>query len=188
MVIVGIDEAGRGPLAGPVVSACVYLDDQRPISGLNDSKKLKAKDRERLYAEIMSSAKKVAISVVSSEIIDDINILEATFLSMKQAILEVNNYIKIDIALIDGCHTVKGLSNIEQKAIIKGDTTEPAIMAASIIAKVHRDRLMEDLADLYPAYGFQKHKGYGTKLHLAAICTHGPCPVHRKTFAPMKYL
>lgn len=184
LLICGVDEAGRGPLAGPVVAAAVILDPQQPIVGLNDSKKLSPKKRERLAAEIRQKAIAWAIAEASTEEIDTINILQATLLAMRRAIENLQP--SADIAEVDGLHGPKVA--IPVKAIVDGDANEPHISAASILAKTHRDTLMTALAERYPAYGFARHKGYGTALHLQALQTHGPCPEHRRSFAPVARL
>lgn len=184
--VVGIDEAGRGPLAGPVVAAGVMLDRNRPIIGLNDSKKLTEKARESLYQEIMGRALFVAVKEVDAITIDRINILQATLLAMKEVIAALNDKDAIDAVLIDGNKTVPGVSSPRQLAVIGGDRRISCIMAASIIAKVHRDRMMKSYHDEHPGYGFNQHKGYGTVLHMEAINRLGPCPIHRMSFAPLK--
>lgn len=181
--VCGIDEAGRGPLAGRVYAAAVILDEACPIEGLADSKILKESQREILYAEITAKSKAFAIAYSEVVEIDELNILQATFLAMRRALdgLKVCPH----IALIDGNHIPPHLS-VKAEAIVKGDSKIPAISAASILAKVARDNNMLELDKLYPVYGFAKHKGYGTKDHLAAIKKYGISPAHRKTFAPIK--
>lgn len=184
--VAGVDEAGRGPLAGPVVAAAVILAgpadglpaDGIPIEGLNDSKQLTASRREALYPLIMARARAVGIGVVDAADIDRLNILQATILAMKQAIEKLDQ--PPDYVLIDAL-TLPNLS-LPQKGIIKGDALSASIAAASIIAKVTRDRMMDDLHKRYPHYGFDIHKGYGTRLHLARLREAGPCEAHRKTF------
>jgi ribonuclease HII len=180
----GVDEAGRGPLAGDVFAAAVILNPDNPISGLKDSKQLTATVREKLYDEIIEKA--LAYSIASSSVaeIDTLNILQATMLAMKRAIEGLQ--ITPSLALIDGNKVPK--LNIKAEAIIKGDTKIEAISAASILAKVTRDRSMLLLDKLYPQYSFAKHKGYGTRVHLAAIEQYGILPIHRKSFAPIKFL
>ena len=173
----GIDEAGRGPLAGPVCAACVILDKDNIPEGINDSKKLSEKKREVLYDKIMDSAI-VSFSLVDAKIIDEINIRQATILAMQNAAKGMN--IKPDYLLIDGNFTI-GLSENE-KFVIGGDAKSLSIGAASIIAKVTRDRLMLKIDEEYPMYNFKKHKGYGTKEHIEAIRKYGPCPYHRASF------
>lgn len=184
--VAGVDEAGRGPLAGPVVAACVVLDtnfiSHHPeLAKVNDSKKLSAKAREALFPLIKDHALAVEISVVSHKVIDRINILQASLLAMRRAIAACS--VKPDYILVDGQQKIPQL-DIPQETIINGDATVFAIAAASIIAKVSRDYLLSEDDKKYPQYGFKKHKGYGTKQHLAAIGEFGPCPIHRLTFAP----
>jgi ribonuclease HII len=183
-VIAGVDEAGRGPLAGNVVAAAVILDPAQPIVGLADSKKLSAKARERLAAEIKQKAQAWSIAVASPSEIDHINILQATLLAMQRAVAGLN--LNPSLVLVDGNRLPK-LSQAA-KAIIGGDATEPAISAASILAKVHRDAQMAQAELDFPGYGFAKHKGYGTALHLAQIQALGACSIHRKSFEPIKSL
>lgn len=182
-VICGVDEAGRGPLAGRVYAAAVILDDNKPIMGLADSKILSEKKREELYLEITTKALAYSIRYADVHEIDHLNILQATFLAMKRAIDSLKY--TPTMALIDGNHVPPQLQ-IKAEAVIKGDSKIPAISAASILAKVIRDRNMYELDLEYPEYGFAKHKGYGTKEHLAAISKYGAIPAHRKTFAPIK--
>ena len=176
--IAGVDEVGRGPLAGPVVAACVILDKNKQILYLNDSKKLSEKKRESLYKEICESAVAYGIGVVSPARIDEINILNATYEAMRAAISNLK--LKPDILLNDAVHIPK--VDIKQVSIIKGDAKSVSIAAASIVAKVSRDRLMVEYDSLYPEYKFAKNKGYGTKEHIAAIKEHGLCPIHRRSF------
>jgi ribonuclease HII len=180
-LIAGVDEAGRGPLAGPVVAAAVILDDLRPIAGLNDSKKLSAARREKLFDEIRAKALCCSIAQASVEEIDEINILQATLLAMRRAVEGLR--LKPAKVLVDGNRLP--VLDVLAEAIVKGDATVPAISAASILAKVTRDRWCAELDARYPQYGFATHKGYGTAEHLAALQTHGACPEHRKTFAPV---
>lgn len=187
-LIGGVDEAGRGPLAGPVVAACVVIGsdfqiDHEELALVNDSKKLTAKKREKLFKVIKEKALAVEIGVVSPQTIDKINILQASFLAMRRAIRSLK--IDPDYILLDGAFKIPKI-NKPQTAIIKGDGTVFCIAAASIIAKVSRDYLMTELDKKYPDYNFAKHKGYGTKLHLEKIATHGPCPIHRFSFAPIR--
>lgn len=177
-VICGVDEAGRGPLAGPVFAAAVVLPEDMMIDGINDSKKLSEKKRELLYDKIKNCAIDYKVSFATEKEIDEFNILNATFLAMQRAIEGLK--IKPDFALIDGNR--KPQLSIDSKDIIKGDSLSMSIAAASILAKVERDRLMRQLNDLYPEYEFEKHKGYGTKLHIDLIRKHGPCPIHRRSF------
>ena len=178
-LVAGIDEAGRGPLAGPVVCACVVmpLDQDKIIEGINDSKKLTEKKREILYDKIINTALYYSIVQVDEKTIDDINILNATKQGMILAVKNLN--IEPYIVLIDA---VKLDIDIKQENIIKGDSKSYNIAAASILAKVYRDRLMLDQAKIYPNYQFEKHKGYGTKVHIQALKTYGPCPLHRRSF------
>ena len=180
-LVAGVDEAGRGPLAGPVVAAAVILDDLNPIRGLNDSKKLTAKRREALFDEIRARALCFAIAEASVQEIDQINILQATLLAMKRAVEALR--LPPKLVLVDG-NRLPTLS-IRAEAIVQGDALVPAISAASILAKVQRDRLCQAMHQQYPLYGFDQHKGYGTAQHLAALQTHGPAPCHRMTFAPV---
>ena len=178
----GIDEAGRGPLAGPVVAAAVILPEGLLIKGVNDSKKLSPDTRERLFDTIMSQALSVGVGMGSAELIDRINILQATRHAMLEAVSQLDP--QPDYLLIDGISTIN--SPIPQKTIKKGDSLSISIAAASIIAKVTRDRLMRELDVLHPGYGFSGHKGYGSALHLEAIRRLGPSPVHRLTFGGVK--
>ena len=177
----GVDEAGRGPLAGPVVAAAVILDDLQPIAGLDDSKKLSAKRREQLFDEIRARALCFSIAEATVQEIDALNILQATLLAMKRAVEGLR--LKPQMVLVDG-NRLPTL-DILAEAIVQGDALVPAISAASILAKVHRDRLCEQMHQRYPAYGFDQHKGYGTAQHLAALQAHGPADCHRMTFAPV---
>jgi ribonuclease HII len=180
-LVAGVDEAGRGPLAGPVVAAAVILDDLNPIRGLNDSKKLSAKRREALFDEIRARALCFAIAEASVQEIDQINILQATLLAMKRAVEALR--LPPKLVLVDG-NRLPTLS-IRAEAIVQGDALVPVISAASILAKVHRDRLCQAMHQRYPVYGFDQHKGYGTVQHLAALQAHGPADCHRLTFAPV---
>lgn len=184
--ICGVDEAGRGPLAGSVVAAAVILDPLKPIEGLKDSKKLTAKVRDELFDIIIRDSKAWCIAEASAAEIDAINILQATMLAMKRAIegLEKTLGRLPDKALIDGNRCPK--VNIEMEAIVKGDSKVQAISAASILAKVTRDRDMQVLHEAYPMYGFNQHMGYPTPVHFDALKEFGPCPAHRKTFAPVR--
>lgn len=184
--VCGVDEAGRGPLAGSVVAAAVILDPNKPIDGLKDSKKLSAKVRDELFDIIIRDSKAWCIAEASAVEIDSINILQATMLAMKRAIegLEKTLGRLPDKALIDGNRCPK--VNIEMEAIIKGDSKVQAISAASILAKVTRDRDMQVLHEAYPMYGFNQHMGYPTPMHVEALKEFGPCPAHRKTFAPVR--
>lgn len=180
--IAGIDEAGRGPLAGPVVAAAVILPDGVRIAGVNDSKKLSPQARERLFDAIKAQALAVGIGMAGPELIDRINILQATRYAMLEAVTKLSQ--QPDYLLIDGISTID--SKIPQKTIKKGDSLSHSIAAASIIAKVSRDRLMCDMDTLYPGYGFAGHKGYGSASHLEAIRLLGPTAIHRLTFGGVK--
>ncbi len=177
-VICGCDEAGRGPLAGPVFAAAVILPDDMDISGLNDSKKLTEKQRDKLFDTIKEKAADYAIAFATVEEIEEINILNASMLAMKRAIEQLKT--KPDLALIDG-NVARGF-DITARPIIKGDALCPSIAAASILAKVARDRYCTEMDEQYPMYGFAKHKGYPTKDHKAAVIKYGPAPVHRMSF------
>jgi ribonuclease HII len=174
----GVDEAGRGPLAGPVVAAAVIFPAKINIVGLDDSKKLSPKKREELYPQIQAEAIAYGVAIVSREVIDEINILQASRLAMKKAVEQLQPV--PDLLLIDGNQKID--STLDQWAIVKGDSKSLSIAAASVLAKVTRDRIMEDYHKLYPQYEFHRHKGYGTKLHRALIEEHGPCPIHRSTY------
>jgi len=176
--IAGIDEAGRGPLAGPVVAACVALPKGLLIEGVNDSKKLSEAKREQIYEIIMEKALSVGIGIVDEKTIDEINILNATKLAMKNSIMQMK--VKPDFLLIDAVKLDD--IDIPQLPIIKGDSLSLSIAAASIVAKVTRDRIMFEYDKKHPEYGFKKHKGYGTKLHIEAIKNYGICPIHRIGF------
>ncbi len=178
----GADEAGRGPIAGPVFAAAVMLDPDHPIAGLKDSKKLSEAKRDELAIEIKQHAKAWAIAECSIEEIDELNILHASMLAMKRAIEALQ--VKPELALIDGNRCPK--LSIMAKAIVKGDDKVPAISAASILAKTARDAVMLDLHRLYPEYGFDRHKGYPTAYHLEQLGIYGVSPVHRKTYAPVR--
>ena len=180
-LVAGVDEAGRGPLAGPVMAAAVILDDLRPIEGLADSKKLTARRREQLFDEIMAKALCCSIAEASVEEIERLNILQATMLAMQRAVIGLR--LKPGHVLVDG-NRLPTLS-MTSDAIVNGDELVPAISAASILAKVTRDRWCVQVDRDYPQYGFAGHKGYSTVEHLAALQEHGACPLHRKTFAPV---
>lgn len=177
-LIAGVDEAGRGPLAGPVCAAAVILPKDLEIPGLNDSKKLTEKKRDELYDIILEKAEAYCIAMASEQEIDEINILQATFLAMRRALDGLK--IRPDLALIDGNRETD--FGLPVKTVIKGDSLSANIAAASILAKVTRDRLMEEYDKQYPQYGFAVHKGYGTKRHYAALDEHGASPIHRKSF------
>lgn len=176
--VCGVDEAGRGPLAGPVCAAAVILPIDCEIDGLNDSKKLSEKKRDALYNVIKEKAVAYSIAMVDEKTIDEINILQATFKAMRQAIDGLS--VRPDVALIDG--NQKPGSSVEERPIVKGDAKSMSIAAASILAKVTRDNYMLTLDEKYPEYSFKKHKGYGTKLHYEALEKYGASPVHRMTF------
>ena len=184
--VCGVDEAGRGPLAGAVVAAAVVLDPEKPITGLKDSKKLSAARREFLFDQIQSEARAWGIGEASPAEIDEINILQATMLAMRRAIEDLTTRLGgwPDKALIDGnrCPELP----ISAEAIVKGDTKEPAISAASILAKVTRDRQMMALHELHPQYGFAQHMGYPTEAHFAALKQFGACDQHRRSFSPVR--
>ena len=180
-LVAGVDEAGRGPLAGPVVAAAVILDDRNPIKGLADSKKLTALRRERLFDEIRAKALCFSIAEASVHEIDRLNILQATMLAMRRAVEGLR--LKPNRVLVDG-NRIPVLDMLAE-AIVRGDALVPAISAASILAKVHRDRWCAELHLQYPEYGFAGHKGYGTLAHMAALRQHGACPQHRMTFRPV---
>ena len=177
-LVCGIDEAGRGPLAGPVVAAAVILPRDIDIYYLNDSKKVTERRREILYDEICEKAIGYGVGIVGPDVIDDINILQATYQAMRLAIAELA---ETPAVLLNDAVTIPGVS-IPQVPIIKGDAKSVSIAAASILAKVTRDRMMRQYDEIYPEYGFAGHKGYGTAAHIAAIREYGPCPIHRTTF------
>ena len=181
-LLAGVDEAGRGPLAGNVVASAVILDESCKIEGLDDSKKLTAARREKLEIDIKRFAKAWSVVSVSAKDIDEINILQATMLAMKQAVNQLSH--EPDHVFVDGnrCPDI----NYPSTSIIKGDSRVAEISAASILAKVERDRQMQALHLEYPLYGFDKHKGYPTKLHVQALREHGPCPEHRQSYKPVK--
>jgi ribonuclease HII len=181
VLIAGVDEAGRGPLAGPVVAAAVILDPEKPIAGLADSKKLTEKQRENLFVLIQERALAWAIARADVEEIDELNILQASLLAMKRAVEAL--HLAPTLALVDGNCAPKLICPVT--TIIKGDQTEPAISAASILAKVTRDREMVMLDQQFPQYGFAKHKGYPTKDHMAALEQHGITVIHRLSYAPV---
>lgn len=183
--IAGVDEAGRGPLAGPLAVAAVILDPGQPIAGLDDSKKLSATRRETLYTQIVTHALAWSVVLVEVEEIDRINIFQATMAGMSRALRGLQ--VPAMEAWIDGNQLPRDLP-CPGRAIVGGDALEPAISAASILAKVSRDRLMIALDATWPGYGFAAHKGYGTRLHLAALQRLGPCPQHRRSFAPVRVL
>ncbi|WP_039764494.1 ribonuclease HII [Caldicellulosiruptor sp. F32] len=176
--ICGVDEAGRGPLAGPVFAAAVIMDRKRIIEGVRDSKKLTPQKREKLFEEILKESITYSVAMVDNKTIDEININNATFLAMKNAIEALE--LVPDMVLVDG-YEIPDL-NLPQKALIKGDRRSYSIACASILAKVSRDRFITQISSLYPVYKFEKHKGYGTKEHIRLILEYGPCEIHRKSF------
>ena len=182
--ICGVDEAGRGPLAGAVFAAAVILDPNKPIAGLADSKKLSEKKRDFLAGEIKEKAYAWAIASCSAEEIDEINILQASLLAMKRAVEGLS--LQPDELLVDGLHCPK--LSIPMRAIVQGDSKEACISAASILAKTARDAELYILDEQYPQYGFAKHKGYPTPLHMQMLALHGVLPIHRKTYAPVRRL
>ena len=177
-IIAGVDEAGRGPLAGPVVAAAVIIKKPELLTNVNDSKKISEKKREQLYDVIMENCV-VGIGISEHSEIDEINILNATFKAMKKAVEKLNE--KFDIVLVDGNMKIRDF-DILQEPVVKGDGKSLAIAAASIVAKVTRDRMMIEMAEKYKSYGFEKHKGYGTAFHIERIREFGPCEIHRKSF------
>lgn len=181
-IVAGVDEAGRGPLAGPVVAAAVVLGVRLP-EGLTDSKRLTAANRERLFGEIVDSARAVSYYVVSPRQIDQSDILRATLKAMREAVTSLS--IQPTLVRIDGLHTVPGIT-VRQETMVRGDLLCPAVSAASIVAKVIRDRIMMAWDRVYPAYGFANHKGYGTRVHVDALSMLGACPIHRFSFAPVQ--
>ena len=182
-LICGVDEAGRGPLAGPVCAAAVILPEHLQIPGLTDSKKLTDKKRRELFPIIQEQAIAYGIGLASEQEIDEINILQATFLAMRRALDQLS--VRPEIALIDGNRETD--FGLPVKTVVKGDSLSANIAAASVLAKVTRDNLMVELAEKYPEYGFEIHKGYGTKAHYEALRTYGPCPIHRMTFLKKFY-
>lgn len=180
-LVAGVDEAGRGPLAGPVVAAAVILDDQDPIDGVADSKSLSAARRERLCDAIRARALCLGVGVASVEEIDRLNILQATLLAMQRAVAGLR--LRPSLVLVDGNRLP--VLDMRAEAVVRGDATVAAIAAASIVAKVTRDRLMDEAHATYPAYGFDRHRGYGTAQHLHALWQLGPTPWHRRSFAPV---
>ena len=183
MKIAGVDEAGRGPLVGSVVAAAVILDPDNPIVGLNDSKKLTEKKREKLFIEIQEKALAWSIAEATHAEIDELNILQATFLAMRRAVESLN--VQPEKVIVDGNQIPKGIS-IACEAIVGGDASHAEISAASILAKVTRDRQMQALDLIYPDFGFAKHKGYPTKAHFEAIAAYGVIQEHRRSYAPVK--
>ncbi len=178
----GVDEAGRGPLAGPVVAAAVILPSDFDIDGLDDSKALSPTQRTYQKERIIASGAAWSIAAIGPELVDEINILQASLLAMRKAIEGLN--VKPELVLVDGNCRIPNF-DIEQRAIIKGDSIVPSIMAASILAKTHRDEIMQSMSQRYPGYGFEKHKGYPTKSHIDCLMKLGPCPIHRRSFYPV---
>lgn len=181
--VCGVDEAGRGPLAGPVCAAAVILPAGIVIEGLNDSKKLSEKKREALFDIITENAVSWSVSLVDEKTIDEINILQATYRAMRQAVEGLPH--PADFAYIDG-NRMEGMG-LPHECVVSGDARIPSVAAASIVAKVTRDRLMRDFAVRYPVYGFERHKGYGSRAHHEALLQYGPCPIHRRTFLKKFY-
>ena len=185
-IVCGVDEAGRGPLAGPVVAAACVFPEDLVIDAINDSKQMTEEEREEVYEELMANDQVIkSVCVIDHERIDEINILEATMQAMAKSVEGLST--RADWVLIDGNRIPPPLVD-RAEAIVKGDAKSVCIAAASVLAKVTRDRMMLKIHDEFPAYGFDQHKGYGVKAHMDAIHKHGPCPYHRKTFAPMKYM
>lgn len=185
--IAGVDEAGRGPLAGPVVAACAVIPLDYPFYYLNDSKKMSEKRREALFEVLQKEAVAFGIGIVSPERIDEINILQATYEAMREALKDMEKRFSLSPnILLNDAVTIPGIP-IPQKAIVHGDAKSLSIAAASVLAKVTRDHIMLEYDEQYPKYGFKQHKGYGTKVHREAILTHGPCPIHRRSFLKNLY-
>lgn len=183
LMIAGVDEAGRGPLAGPVVAAACVIPEGLYLDGINDSKQLTAEQREQLYKAMQQNPDIISgVGVVEAILIDQINILQATFYAMVAAVAALRH--KPDYILVDGPYTPK--FDAPSEGIVDGDALSQSIMAASIIAKCTRDQMMQNFHDRWPEYGFSQHKGYGTPQHLAALKMYGPCPIHRKSFGPVK--
>ncbi len=183
VTVAGVDEVGRGPLAGPVVAAAVVLDAGCGWDGVNDSKKLSPAAREAIYARVLQDARAFAWAVVGSRTIDELNIRQASLEAMRRAIARLP--LAPDLVLVDGNDPVPGLA-CRQRSVISGDARLLSVAAASVVAKVVRDRIMERLDPVWPDYGFARHKGYGTPEHLAALDRFGPCPLHRFSFAPVR--
>ena len=189
MPLMGVDEAGRGCLAGPVVAAAVMLPEGLMLEGLDDSKRLSAHSREALFPQIIEHSTCAAIAQATAQEIDELGILNATLLAMRRAVEAALSKTPIQpkIVVVDGRHTIPGVS-FPQRAWPKGDRLSVCCAAASILAKVHRDNIMAEADSKYPGYGFRSHKGYGTKAHIEALERLGPCPIHRRTFAPVRDL
>lgn len=187
-LVAGLDEVGRGPLAGPVVAAAVVLDPEREIAGLADSKKLSEKKREALFSEIQERAWAVGVASVEANEIDELNILQASLVAMARAFSACESALSQEIAgaVVDGNQIAPLPERVRQRTVVRGDSISPAIMAASIIAKVTRDRRMMKEAQRYPEYGFGQHKGYPTAAHRKMLMQFGPSPLHRQTFAPVR--
>ncbi|MDW8106957.1 MAG: ribonuclease HII [Armatimonadota bacterium] len=185
MWIAGVDEAGRGPIAGPVVAACVVLPKAHSLKGIADSKQLSPAQREQLFGQIRQVAVAWAVGIASPREIERLNILQASLLAMRRAVLSLN--LAPQRVLVDGKHLIPNLA-LPQQAVVGGDALEECIAAASIIAKVVRDRIMTELDRLYPQYGFAQHKGYATELHLERLAHYGACPAHRRTYMPVRQL
>ena len=181
-IICGVDEAGRGPLAGPVVAAAVIFDSNPNIAGLKDSKQMSPASRLLMASQIMAQARCFAITGISCRLIDKINILQASLLAMRRAVERLP--VEPELIIVDGNRLIPGL-DCRQRAVVRGDQLVPQIAAASVLAKVARDALMITMAEEYPDYGFERHKGYCTKDHLEALRLHGPCSIHRRSFAPV---
>lgn len=179
-VIAGIDEVGRGPLAGPVVAACVIMDTKTLLPGINDSKKLSIGKRESLYEEILKRCIGYGVGFADNNEIDSLHIHRATYLAMQRAYVQMNT--ECNLILVDGNAIIPDLKGVDQKAIVQGDAKSYSIACASIIAKVYRDRWMDRYATQYPEYGFERNKGYGTSEHMAALHTYGPSKIHRRSF------
>jgi len=180
--VCGVDEAGRGPLAGPVVAAAVILPAECSIDGLNDSKKLSSARRDELFDDIVQAGFPCAVGIVDHETIDRVNILKASLIAMRKAIMELKT--APDVVLVDGNRPINGISQ-PQFTIVKGDSRCKSIAAASIVAKVTRDRIMERYQALFPSFSFATHKGYPTAVHIAELKEHGPCDIHRRSFRPV---
>ncbi len=180
--LAGVDEAGRGPWAGPVVAAAVVLPPGTVWRGLNDSKKLSPETRERLFEVIRKESLFYAVAVVESHVVDEINILQATFLAMRRALFRLG--IRPDLVLVDGNRRIAECS-LRQEPVVKGDAKSASVAAASVLAKVTRDRLMAEAHQRYPLYSFDQNKGYGTPSHQEALKRHGPCEIHRRSYAPV---
>ncbi len=187
LAVAGVDEAGRGPLAGPVVAAAVILNDDKPIPELADSKRLTPRQRTRVARAVRTEARAFAVALAEPAEIDSINVLEASLLAMSRAIAKLS--VVPALVRVDGNQTPRyssGGQPFEIEAVVRGDQSVPAISAASVLAKVCRDRLMQRWHRRFPAYGFDRHKGYPTRAHIAALAAHGPCPIHRRSFGPVR--